>query len=192
MGNSAAKSLPEIFSGGLSPCEHFMQLYDGDEALLGLLTTYVDDGLCGGEAAVVIATQEHLDALGERLVARGHDLVAARWLGNYLPLVAEAVLAQFMVTGGVDEERFLEVVGNIIRSARRAGARGIRGFGEMVALLWAQGRYQETVTVERLWNRLCREESIAVFCAYPLAGFATEDADPIRHVCAAHSRLVMG
>jgi len=192
-GVAPRQGLSEIFPGGLSPCEHFMQVYDSDEALLGLLGTFVEDGLQQDDAVIVIATDPHLVALGERLVARGIDVVAARWQGLYVPLSADLVLSQFSSPqGGIDEARFVAVIGALVDGARAGTDRRVRGFGEMVALLWRGGRHEDTVKLERLWNRLCREQRVAVMCAYPLQGFEGGQLDTIRDVCAAHSRLVVG
>jgi hypothetical protein len=75
---------------------------------------------------------------------------------------------------------------------RRASARGrrVRAFGEMVALLWAQGNAAATVRLEYLWNRVCKLERLPLFCAYPKAGFTQEASASLAEICAAHSRII--
>ncbi len=179
----------EVFWAEMSPCEHFVHINDDEHAFLSVLERFIGDGLEAGDATVVIATQEHLAALEQRLTDRGLDPVAARWRGTYLPMDAEATLAQFMINGWPDDEMFAAVITEVIQRARR-GERKVRAFGEMVALLWAQGHHGATVRLEHLWHDLCEAQTLQLFCAYPRAGF-TEDADKsIRDVCALHSRVV--
>ena len=177
------------FWEGMTACEHFVHLYQSDASLLALLHRYVSDGLRAGEAAVVIATPAHLAALDRRLLADGFDLVAARWQGQYLPMDAKTTLGQFMISGGPDEGLFTRVMADVLNRARRNG-RQVRAFGEMVALLWADGRPGATVRLEQLWNELCRRESVPLFCAYPKAGFEGDHTGSLQAICKAHSRLI--
>ncbi|HET8818818.1 MAG TPA: MEDS domain-containing protein [Xanthomonadaceae bacterium] len=177
------------FWADMSPCEHFVHLYAGDRGLLDLLHGFTVDALRGGEAAVVIATPEHLAELDRRLTADGFDLTAARWQGQYLPMDAKATLAQFMISGWPDDEQFNHVMSNVLARARRNGRR-VRAFGEMVALLWADGRADATVRLEHLWNEFCRSQSLPLFCAYPLAAFDEDAAGTLTDICKAHSRLI--
>ena len=184
-----AASRPDFWDG-LSPCEHFVHLYDGRQGLLDLLQGFIADGLRAGDATVVIATPDHLSALDRRLNAEGFDLVAARWQGQYLPMDAKATLGQFMANGMPDEEQFERVMAEVLARARRNG-RNVRAFGEMVALLWAAGNANATVRLEQLWDVFCKRESLPLFCAYPKAAFADDGAaKSLAAICSAHSRLI--
>jgi len=71
-----------------------------------------------------------------------------------------------MVNGLVDETRFAEVIGDLLTRARNAAEREgsrVAVFGEMVALLWAEGESQEALRLEQLWNRR-RSSSEAGVC----------------------------
>ena len=146
-------------------------------------------GAVGVFGAVVIATEAHLRELGQRLEQTGVDLSDLRARDRYLPLLAEETLERFMVRGWPDEDRFAEVVAGILTRARGDGRR-VRAFGEMVALLWAQGNIAATVRLEFLWQKLCEAEGFSLFCAYPKAGFTRDLSDSITEICAAHSRVV--
>ena len=177
------------FWAGMSPCEHFVHLYGDEASMLRLLEGYIADGLRAGEAAVVIATPAHLATLDRLLAADGFDLVAARWQGQYLPMDARATLRQFMVSTGPDAAQFEQVMGDVLQRARRNGRR-VRAFGEMVALLWADGLPGPTVALEHLWDGFCRRESLPLFCAYPQAAFDDTSARALSDICTAHSRLI--
>ncbi len=150
---------------------------------------FVTEGLGNGEAVIVIATQAHREALNERLEGRGLDLAQARLNCLYLDLSADNCLATFMKDGWPDERRFNEAIENLINKVNGPGRR-IRAFGEMVALLWANGNSGATVRLEHLWNEFRRTRPFPLFCAYPKSGF-TDDADAsLREICEAHTKVI--
>jgi len=166
-----------------------VQFYDEEAGLLDLLGDYLADGLRQDHAVIAIATPAHLAALDERLQADGFDAVAARWQGQYLPMDARATLAQFMVDGTPDPLLFHDTMAGVLARARR-NQRKVRAFGEMVALLLAAGQVDAMLELERMWDALCRQEQLPLFCAYPRAAFS-EGSDAAFHaVCQSHSRLL--
>jgi PAS domain S-box-containing protein len=63
----------------------------------------------------------------------------------------------------------------------------VRAFGELVALLCAQGHYDAALRVEQMWNALAEQFRFALFCAYPWQAFASaERAEVFQKVCAEH------
>jgi hypothetical protein len=175
------------FWADIAPCEHLVQIYPGDTVFLDALESFVSAGFEKGEAIVLIATPEHLDALQRRLRARGFDLDAARERALYITLDADESLQKFMIRGWPDESLFQHFVHRIVE---RAGARRIRAFGEMVALLWARGQGGAMLRLEQLWHKICQRDGLALLCAYPRNGF-THDADnTIRDICATHSCVI--
>jgi len=69
--------------------------------------------------------------------------------------------------------------------------RQVAAFGEMVALLWAEGKHEAAICLEQLWNDLARTHSFTLRCGYPMAGFSEEgDAELIQKVCAEHSHVI--
>jgi hypothetical protein len=176
------------FWAEMSACEHFVQIYEADDVFMDTLSGFIGGALLGGDGAVVIATPAHREELERRLARSGIDVASAK-LGNQLvSLDAEQTLNQFMINGWPDEEKFGEVVRSILHRAGHDGRR-VRAFGEMVALMWAQGYEAATVRLEHLWHQLCQRESFALFCAYPKSGFTENPSDSIARVCAEHSKV---
>src|SRR5262249_4933231 len=151
----------------------------------------VGDSLAEGNAGVVIATASHRRALDGRLHALGLDLRRPRDEGRYVTLDAAETLARCLVGGHVDETRFTAVVGGVLRDATQGGERTVNVFGEMVALLCAQGKSEAAIRLEGLWNDLARTLSFSLLCAYPIGGFRDEaSAERFLRICAEHSQIV--
>jgi PAS domain S-box-containing protein len=170
--------------------DHFVHFYETDRFLLDLLSTFIVTGLRAGDACIVVATQAHRDGLDERLQAFGLDVAAAKASGQFVALDAAETLAKFMVDGSPEPERFVEVVGGIIARVAE-GQRRVRAFGEMVALLWAQGNQGAAIQLEELWNQLRKTRPFSLFCAYPIKGFVGDTmGSQLGEVCDAHARVI--
>ena len=67
----------------------------------------------------------------------------------------------------------------------------MRGYGEMVALLWEDGNIPAALALEDLWNELAATHEFALLCAYPLSAF-TDDATAaaFERVCDQHSTVI--
>ena len=95
-----------------------------------------------------------------------------------------------MADGSPLPRRFTEIVGGIIERAA-TGRQRVRIFGEMVALLWAEGNYDGAIQLEELWNDLQKTHPFLLFCAYPMNGLVGEaHVEPLTRVCAGHSRVI--
>ncbi len=177
------------FRGEIAPSEHIAQFYEDDGVFLDTLVRFVDKGLIAGEGVIVIATPEHLRALEEHLSEFTISMAMNRLTDAYIAIDAREALARFMVNRWPDDELFLEFVMDLVNRASARGRR-VRAFGEMVALLWAQGNTAATVRLEYLWNTVCKLKSLPLFCAYPKAGFSQKTSASLAEICAAHSRII--
>ena len=170
-------------------CSHLMQLYEDESRLLDGIELFVMTGLQRGEPAIVIATREHLDELDQRAGGPGMPLDRARAEGRYLPLEAEAVLAEFMVDGWPNALLFDRAICAALERLRGRKDQPVRAYGEMVAVLMRQGNPEATLRLEQLWGPLCKREQVTLFCGYPRPVF---DAHPgaLRLVCETHSQVL--
>ena len=66
----------------IADTEHFVQFYENDEYLLNSLSGFIGSALTAGEAAIVIATPEHRQALREKLMACGVDIAMTPLTGS--------------------------------------------------------------------------------------------------------------
>jgi PAS domain S-box-containing protein len=175
---------------------HVVQFYSDDIPFLDGLVRYIGTALRVGDAGLVIATQAHRDEFARRMQARDVDVTAAVAQGSLVLLDARESLAKFMVDGRPDESKFVCEIGGVLDSIR-AGAGNpqlrIAAFGEMVALLWLDGKRDAAIELEQLWNNLAKTHSFALRCAYPLNGFRHQsDSDPFMKICAEHSGVIPG
>src|SRR5688500_9719040 len=178
-----------IFWGEVTPCEHLVQIYEDDDVFLDTLAGFAGGGIRSGDGVIIIATAAHLEALGSRLTGSGIDLAAAQEEDRYIPVDAEELVSRLVFRGWPDDYLFRQGVSELLARAGRGGRRG-RAFGEMVAILWARGQNAATVRLEPLWQGICLNEGLSLFCAYPKSGF-TQDANvSIQELCALHSRIV--
>jgi PAS domain S-box-containing protein len=174
----------------VSESEHFVQFYETDRFLVDSLSGFIGAGLGVGDACMVIATKTHRQELEERLHAYGVDVAAASARGQYVSLDADETLAKFMVDGSPEPGRFMEVIGGLIRQAT-GGRRGVRAFGEMVALLWSAGNHEAAIHLEELWNNLRKSHSFSLFCAYPINDFVGVGlSHQLDQVCDEHSSVI--
>src|SRR5207248_10769202 len=104
----------------------------------------------------------------------GLDLARAVTQGRYVAWDAAETLSTLMQDGWPDGGRFADVLGGGLARATAAatGARPhVAIFGEMVALLWAQGKLEAAMRLEHLWNELAQTHAFSLRCAYPLRFF---------------------
>ena len=189
--NDWNKTETDIFWAEIAPCEHVVQIYENDGVFLDALAGFVIGGINSDECVIVIATQAHLDALDKRLRSFGTYLDQLVHDDRYIPLNAENTLSKFMVNGWPDEALFIKTVSEIVQ---RGGCKGrrVRAFGEMVAILWAEGKQGATVNLEHLWNNFCTKNSLSLFCAYPKSGFTQDINESILNICGCHSKMIEG
>ena len=194
--SNAASLAPLAHSANHDHSGHVVQFYGEDGFLLDELSRFIGTALGAGEAAVVIATQEHRDGLARRLQAWGLDTGKAIVQGRYILLDAAETSAKIAPGGWPDPVRFTEIVGGVIAravTAREGESRRIAAFGEMVALLWADGKPDAAIELEKLWNGLAKTYSFHLRCAYPMSSFCREEhGDLLLRVCAEHSAVIPG
>ena len=181
---------PRTDWSAMGETEHFVQFYEADGFLLNSLSGFIGNALNSGDGAIVVGTKAHREGLDELLIANGLDLSTASSSGLYLSIDAADTLSKVMVDGSPEPQRFHEVIGGLVSNVSNGRAR-VKAFGEMVALLWAEGNYSGAIRLEELWNDLQKTHSFSLFCAYPMNSFGGEKfAGPITGVCTTHSRVI--
>lgn len=174
----------------LAEGDHVVQFYEHDDELLGVVGGYLGAAVRDGDAVIVIASASHRAGFEATMADAAADVVAARHEQRLVMLDAATVLAAFMVDGLPDAVKFDAAVGGLVRLTAETG-RPVRAYGEMVALLWAEGNVAGATELERLWNALGEQLPFSLFCAYP--SHLVRDpaaAKAFREVCHLHSDVV--
>jgi PAS domain S-box-containing protein len=173
---------------------HSVHFYGDDALFLNQLSDFVGGALGAGGSCVVIATELHRRGLADRLTAYGLDLEFAARSNRYIALDARETLGRFMVEGWPDEELFRRAIEPELLRARDGlltKGTSVVAFGEMVALLWAEGRGEAAIRLERFWNNLGGQHSFSLRCAYHMGDFGHESLEEaFRRVCAEHSEVI--
>jgi PAS domain S-box-containing protein len=188
--NTSSGSRPEPRS---HKNEHNVQLYVDDSHLIEVMSKYIGNALAGGERGVVVATSSHRRELSKQLASQGFDLKRLTRQGQYVTFDAAETLSLFTTQGRIDEQLFYPAAKTVFERLNQGSEEPTARnyiFGEMVALLWAAGKPEEAIRLERLWNRLAESYPFSLVCAYPIMGFYSEtDIELFVRTCGEHSRV---
>jgi hypothetical protein len=171
---------------------HEAGFYSDDASLLDGFAQFVGAALKVGNAVIVVATEAHRSGLMPRLKAHGVDIAAAIEQGRYISLDAAETLSAFMVNNLPDPVRFLNFVGDLVMAAAKAakGDHGVAACGECAPLVWAQGKVEAAIQLERLWGELAKTYGVDILCAYPLGSFqGGVGSNMFDKICAEHSAI---
>jgi len=170
---------------------HAVQFYSDDDSLFTTVAGFLSQGFVDGHPVIVIATDAHRSSILKYLRARLIDVEMAQTAGSLIMLDAQATVDRFMIGGVPDPYRFDQTVGKLIESVREGREDGvlIRAYGEMVDLLWKQGRSESAIRLEMLWNKLAQRCGFALLCGYSMGNFYKETRG-FEAICREHTHVV--
>jgi len=173
---------------------HAIQFYSGDDFLLDSLSRFISTALQAGDSCFVLATQAHLNGLAERLKAWGVETDKAVKRRRYVTVDAFQVLARLMVEGKMDRTRFGDFIREVflpLQAAAESERRRVAVCGEVVALLWADGKAEAAIDLERFWNELATQGSYCLRCFYRIASFSDPGQNELfLKLCAEHASVI--
>ncbi len=170
---------------------HFALVYRDEAYFIEEVAEFLDSGMRASGSALLIATAAHREAIRDRLRGFGSEGMYGKNPGMLTEFDAAELLDLISIDGHPDRTRTLGVLGGILQHASQNGRRPLHVFGEMVVLLCRQGRQDDAVALEDLWNELSRRHAFSLFCAYPVDAFeSASHADAFVAVCAAHHHVV--
>lgn len=153
------------------------------------MADFLGEGLALGQPGLVIATPAHREALLTELGSRHVDVATFQSAGDLLLLDAREVLSTFMIDGMPDTKQFnMHVPAAIDRLCRGRTDCTIRAYGEMVDVLWQDGRTAAAIRLEMLWNQLAMTHVFSLLCGYAMGNFY-KDAG-MRDICSQHSHVI--
>jgi hypothetical protein len=168
---------------------HAVRFYDDEVSLCRIVAVFLREGLAIGQPALVIATRSHAQGIVAELRAKELDVVALAASNDLVIVDAAEILLSFMVDGQPDAERFFKTANAALDRVRRGRRRiTIRAYGEMVDVLWKEGRDLAAIRLEVLWNRLARATECSLMCGYATESFIENVG--VKDVCRQHTHLV--
>ncbi len=174
-----------------SPSHHMVQFYRSDDQLFDAVSHFMRVGFGQGATCISIATEVHHHGIHQRLQAQGVDLCALLDERKYLKRDVSRTLSHCLNKSIPDSQAFLQTVRRLTARAEQE-QRPVYIFGEMVQLLWTQGRPEAATRLEGLWNDLlATRPSFSLLCAYQIQSAPTaEDGAFIEAVCQQHSHII--
>ena len=182
----ASLMLMRMTRATVHPC-HF---YSDDAAFATTVASFLAPAFKEGQAIVAFGTPAHLDAIEKRLKRDGHDVDGAKARGQYQPNDAQAALEALLVGELPAHERFEEIIGSRVdNAAREFGA--VRAFGEIVSLLWRDGKRQAALRLEEMWNEAIGLHPLSLLCGYNVRSFTSaHDAAGVTGIISAHTGVL--
>ena len=163
---------------------HAVQFYHEDGFLIDAVAAFIQAGYEEHATIIVVATEQHRKELHTRFQDAGQGEIEA----TVMYIDAMELLSAFMVDGQPNQTRFVACLQPIFEQA--ATLRGpIRIYGEMVAVLWAQGNPRAAIRLEELWNKLATSFPFSLLCGYPMSGFPDKNHESFHQVCHPHTHV---
>ena len=169
--------------------EHAVQFYRTDEFLTSAVVDYLAAGLSIGQPAIVVATEPHRRAVAHALRSRGLDTEEILGGREVVWLDARETLSAFMEGARPNRELFMSTAGRVFdKLLRKRSYLIVRGYGEMVDVLWKDGNIDGAIALEELWNELAKNYSFSLLCAYAVDDRLKEvQTAAFQRVCGKHS-----
>ena len=168
---------------------HAVKFYGTDDSLFTTVAGFLAEGLIVRQPAIVIATPSHRVAIVEHLRGRLIDCDAAIRRGDLLLLDADDSLGLFMVNDMPDKDLFQQSIGRVVHQTLTGRPGIMRAYGEMVDVLWKQGRSDAAIALEILWNTLAMQHNFALLCGYAMGSFYKQSKQ-LESVCAQHTHVI--
>lgn len=147
--------------------DHLVQFYGSEQDLAENVAAYLKAGALRGDNLLLVATPSHAALFVELLQKGNVDVELLRRQGRLVVREAAQMLSELLAEGEPTWPRFDQVIGGLVRDMKgRSGSAGLLAYGEMVDLLWKDGKLAAATQLETFWNRLLETERFGLFCAY--------------------------
>jgi hypothetical protein len=168
---------------------HAVRFYENDKSLAQIVAEFLSEGLAASNPAIVVATPVQRAAILKEMVAKSWDVVALQRSSDLILLDAQDTLSTFLINGQPDAEAFGARMSDVIGRACRGRANcTVRIFGQMVDVLWKEGKQDAAIRLEMLWNELANTHAFSLLCGYAMGNFY-KDAN-FDDICSHHTHVV--
>ena len=168
---------------------HAVRFYENEKSLSQIVADFLAEGLAAGNPGIVVATPSQRAAIVRELVARSLDVIELQRSNDLVLLDGRDTLATFMTDGTLDAEAFKAIMCEAITSACRGRVDcTVRIYGQMVDILWQEGKQDAALRLEMLWNQLAQTHVFSLLCGYAMGQFY-KDAH-VDDVCRHHTHVI--
>lgn len=168
---------------------HEVASYRDDSLFIDGFTRFIETALNKGNPAIAIVTEAHQRSIRKQLQIR--NVAAGMQERLYASFDVNEALSMFMVDDWPDATRLIEWVGDVImRAARAATGQSARVAicGECAPILWAQGKSDAAIQLERLWDTIAESHDVDILCGYSFASLRrSENSHIFERIRAMHS-----
>ena len=149
------------------PRQHLVRFYEDDVVLTEAVASFIKLGLPVNDTLIVMGTASHRTDL--------HKVLTPEEFANpHLMFVdPTSLLSKMMVGDWPNQSKFMKVLRSRIQKACQNVR--VRLFGEMVAGLWAEGKYRTAI---ELWNTLQTTHPFSLLHAYPHSASTSKEGPP--------------
>jgi DNA-binding NarL/FixJ family response regulator len=168
---------------------HNVHFYKQDSVLLDSVDYFIGAALAAGDAAMLMATASHRQALLERLARQGVDVERVVEEGTLVCLDADGIAARILSAGVAS---CAPLIRHAVESAANATKRPqprVAAWGETASLLCASGHTDAALELEQAGNELARTMPVDIMCAYPL--LPNDGEADFKTICAAHTAVAI-
>lgn len=168
---------------------HAVRFYDNEKTLATIVAEFLAEGLTDGTPGIVVATPAQRAAIVRELGARGLDVVSLKQSDDLVLLDASDTLSSFTANGKLDAQAFNDRLCAIVESVCRGRTDcTVRIYGQMVDILWKEGKRDLAIRLEMLWNQLANTQRFSLLCGYTVGSFY-KDAH-FAEVCRQHTHVL--
>ena len=168
---------------------HAVRFYENDKSLAQIVGDFLGEGLAEGHPAIVVAAAAQRAAILRALIAKELDIVKLQASGDLVLLDAHDMLEAFMTDGTPDPAQFKDVMCEVLGKACRGRTNcTLRIYGQMVDVLWKEGKQDAAIRLEMLWNQLAASEAFSLLCGYAMGHFYKDIH--LDEICRQHSHVI--
>lgn len=169
---------------------HKVQLYEEGSFPSPAILDFLLDGLVQKNAVVIVATEQNYRHLERGFAERGVSLPTQIEQGAIIYRDAEALLDTLWRDGQIDSDAFESGLGPEF-SALLERYPAVFAYAEMVDLLLQDGKIQQMLDLEEIWNKFLVGRKINLFCGYHIDWIRPEyGPELIDQIVGKHNTLV--
>src|ERR1700761_3063012 len=168
--------------------DHVVQFYKTDAFLAKVVSPFIAAGLRRGGTALIVCTIEHRSVISAAMRSTELDLTHLQRRKALVWLDARSVMERLR---SEDAAAIFarEIAGTVAYLDRHGKQNPVHIFGELVDLLWAEGKRAAAIEVEALWNTLSMRHNFSLLCAYRVSQ-SRSTTGLLRQICELHSHVL--